>query len=115
MLCLLHEKRLLKGAKCEGMTLLRTLQGRQEMKDGVGRATEVRHTTACMCGTVQPPHTAVYDYGHCTRAFTEPEVNHSSGSLQVEDDLPLDFAKKCLDEPSLLLTSDSQHIQQIKK
>jgi CYTH domain len=35
--------------------------------------------------------------------------------FQVEDDLPLDFAKKCLDEPSLLLTSDSQHIQQIKK
>jgi uncharacterized protein YjbK len=50
-----------------------TIKGRQEMKDGVGRATE------------------------------------------VEDDLPLDFAKKCLDEPSLLLTSDSQHIQQIKK
>ena len=78
MLCLLHEKRLLKGAKCEGMTLLCTLQGRQEMKDGVGRATEVRHTIAYTCGTVQPPRTAVYDHGHCTRAFTEPEVNHLS-------------------------------------
>ncbi len=27
----------------------------------------------------------------------------------------MDFAKKCLDEPSLLLTSDSQHLQQIKR
>ncbi len=41
----------------------------------------------------------------------DPAANIS----QVEDDLPLEFAKKCLDEPSLLLTSDSQHIQQIKK
>lgn len=49
-----------------------TIKGRQEMKDGVGRATE------------------------------------------VEDDLPLDFAKKCLNDPSLLLTSNSQHLQQIK-
>lgn len=36
-------------------------------------------------------------------------------AVQVEDDLPLDFAKKCLDDPSLLLTSDSEHLQQIKR
>jgi hypothetical protein len=111
----MHEKRLLKGANCERMTSLCTLQGRQEMKDGVGRATEVRQTIASTHNPSRPQCTAVYDNRRCTRAFTEPEVNHSSGSLQVEDDLPLDFAKKCLDEPSLLLTSDSQHIQQIKK
>lgn len=35
--------------------------------------------------------------------------------MQVESDLPLEFAKKCLEDPTLLLTSNSEHIQQIKK